>query len=95
MIVVKVAIASDHKVIGIVVDAVSDVFSVNHNDVRSAPDFGDDTDLGFIKGLTNAEDKMVILLDINKLLGSETLPEAEQLSQLVHNLDADKQVING
>ena len=95
VIVVKVAISNDHKIIGIVVDAVSDVFSVNHNDVRSAPDFGDDTDLGFIKGLTNTEEKMVILLDINKLLGSETLPEAEQLSQLVHNLDADKQVVNG
>ncbi|EDQ02402.1 CheW protein [Shewanella benthica KT99] len=95
VIVVKVAIASEHKVIGIVVDAVSDVFSVNNDDVRDVPNFGEDTDLSFIKGLTNAGEKMVILLDINRLLGSEVLPEAEQLSQLMHNLDADKQVVNG
>ncbi|GGI78033.1 chemotaxis protein CheW [Shewanella hanedai] len=90
VIVVKVAISSDHKIIGIVVDAVSDVFSVNNTDVRSAPDFGDDTDLGFIKGLTNAQEKMVILLDINKLLGSEILPEASQLSNLINNIDAQQ-----
>ncbi len=95
VIVVKVAIANEHKVIGIVVDAVSDVFSVNNDDVRDAPNFGEDTDLSFIKGLTNADEKMVILLDINRLLGNEVLPEAELLSQLMHNLDADKQVVNG
>lgn len=90
VIVVKVAISNDHKIIGIVVDAVSDVFSVNHNDVRSAPDFGDETDLGFIKGLTNTEEKMLILLDINKLLGSEMLPDTSQLSNLLHNIDTEQ-----
>lgn len=91
VIVVKVAFANEHKVIGIVVDAVSDVFSVNHEDVRDAPDFGEETDLTFIKGLTNVGEKMVILLDINKLLGSEILPEAEQLSNLINTLDAPQQ----
>lgn len=95
VIVVKVAIANEHKVIGIVVDAVSDVFSVNNDDVREAPNFGEGTDLSFIKGLTNASDKMVILLDINMLLGSEVLPEAEQLSNLINTLDApQQQVVN-
>lgn len=91
VIVVKVAMANEHKVIGIVVDAVSDVFSVNNDDVRDAPNFGEDTDLSFIKGLTNAGEKMVILLDINRLLGSEILPEAEQLSNLINTLDARQQ----
>ncbi|MBE7216500.1 chemotaxis protein CheW [Shewanella benthica] len=91
VIVVKVAIANEHKVIGIVVDAVSDVFSVKNDDVRDAPNFGEDTDLSFIKGLTNAGEKMVILLDINMLLGSEVLPEAEQLSNLINTLDAPQQ----
>ncbi|WP_076413530.1 chemotaxis protein CheW [Shewanella sp. UCD-KL12] len=94
VIVVKVAFENEHKVIGIVVDAVSDVFSVNHDDVRDAPDFGKETDLTFIKGLTNVGEKMVILLDINKLLGSEVLPEAEQLSNLINTLDAPQQAVN-
>lgn len=95
VIVVKVAMSDEHKVIGIVVDAVSDVFSVNDADVRDAPDFGDDTNLSFIKGLTNAADKMVILLDINMLLGSEIFTEASQLSNLINNIDAPQpQAVN-
>ncbi|QYK01517.1 chemotaxis protein CheW [Shewanella psychrotolerans] len=89
VIVVKVNIADEHKIIGIVVDAVSDVFSVNNNDLRDAPDFGEDTDLSFIKGLANLEDKMVILLDINTLLGNEAHFEAKQLSNIISNLDAE------
>jgi len=91
VIVVKVDYAEEQKVIGIVVDAVSDVFSVNDANVRDVPDFGENTDLSFIKGLTNVGEKMVILLDINLLLGSEVALEAEQLSELVTTLDAQPQ----
>ena len=87
VIVVKVSVENTQKVIGIVVDAVSDVFSINHGSIRSAPDFGQEADLRFIKGLTNVNEKMVILLDINLLLGSEVLPDAAKLSQMIETLD--------
>ncbi|MCL1043046.1 MULTISPECIES: chemotaxis protein CheW [Shewanella] len=89
VIVIKVSVAEEQKVIGIVVDAVSDVFSVQPKDLRDAPDFGEDTDLTFIKGLANLDDKMVILLDINTLLSSEVLPEAAQLSNIINHIDAE------
>ncbi|MXR68990.1 chemotaxis protein CheW [Shewanella insulae] len=89
VIVIKVCVAGEHKVIGIVVDAVSDVFSVHHKDLREAPDFGEETDLTFIKGLANLADKMVILLDIDTLLSSEVLPEAAQLSNIINTIDAE------
>lgn len=95
VIVVKVSMAHGHKVVGIVVDAVSDVFSVSAADMRKAPDFGPETDLRFLKGLTNVGDKMVILLDINTLLGNEILPDASKLSQLINQLDREQpQAVN-
>lgn len=96
VIVVKVATNNGQKIIGIVVDAVSDVFSVNESDMRKAPDFGPETDLRFLKGLTNVGEKMVILLDINMLLGNEVLPDASKLSQLINELDTQQpQAVNG
>lgn len=87
VIVVKVSLEGGQKIIGIVVDAVSDVFSINQTEIRSAPDFGQDADLKFIRGLTNVGDKMVILLDINLLLGTEVLPDASKLTQLTEQLE--------
>ncbi|MCF1426440.1 MAG: chemotaxis protein CheW [Shewanella sp.] len=87
VIVVKVRVESSQKIIGIVVDAVSDVFSTSHSNIRSAPDFGHEADLKFIKGLTSVNNKMVILLDINLLLGTEVLPDAARLSQLTETHD--------
>ncbi len=90
VIVVKVTLETEHKVIGIVVDAVSDVFSIDEVDVRAAPDFGSDTDIRFIKGLANVQDKMIILLDINTLLGSEVLLDVSQLTELVNQIETDQ-----
>ncbi|AXQ14072.1 MULTISPECIES: chemotaxis protein CheW [Shewanella] len=90
VIVLKVRLDKQHKVMGIVVDAVSDVFSITQSEIRSAPDFGQDTDMRFIHGLTCVADKMVILLNINMLLGNEVLPDASQLSSLLQQLDLEQ-----
>lgn len=93
VIVVKVTMDEIQKVIGIVVDAVSDVFSIEEEEIRQAPDFGHGTDLRFIKGLANVQDKMVILLEINRLLGSAILPDPETLNRIIGNLEQQAQVM--
>lgn len=93
VIVVKVLLEQGQKIIGIVVDAVSDVFSIGDTSVRAAPDFGNDTDLRFIKGLANVQDKMIILLDINTLLGTEILLDVSQLSELVNHIEQDQALV--
>ena len=75
VIVLKVESRHKERVMGIVVDAVSDVYALSSQDMRAAPDLGDHVDTAYIKGLVNVDNKMVILLDINELLGSDSLPD--------------------
>ena len=75
VIVLKVTTAKGHRIMGIVVDAVSDVYSLSSEDMKAAPDLGDNVNTSYIKGLVNVASKMVILLNINELLGTDTIPE--------------------
>ncbi len=75
VIVLKVESTAGERIMGIVVDAVSDVYDLSVNDMREPPDLGDHVNTSYIKGLANVDGNMVILLDINELLGSDTIPE--------------------
>ena len=61
------------KVMGLVVDAVSDVLNIPNADLQAPPDFGAQVDIAFIKGMTKAGEKLVILLDLDEVLGGEEL----------------------
>lgn len=66
------------RTMGIVVDAVSDVYDVGASDIRPTPEFGGEIDVQFLKGLATIEEKMVILLDIDRLLNQSVLPETAE-----------------
>jgi purine-binding chemotaxis protein CheW len=61
------------KVVGLVVDAVSDVLNVPRGDIQPTPDFGSQVDTRFIEGMAKAGDKLIVLLNIDKVLGAEEL----------------------
>lgn len=75
VIVMRVESRRGNRIMGIVVDAVSDVYSLSVEEMRGAPDLGDHVNTSYIKGLVNVDSKMVILLDINELLGSDNLED--------------------
>ncbi len=56
------------KIMGLIVDAVSDVLNVEGDAIEGAPDLGT-IDTSFIKGLAKSGDRLVTLLDIERLLG--------------------------
>ena len=85
VIVLKVKMEKGDRVMGIVVDAVSDVYTLSNQDMRPAPDLGSSIDTEFIKGLVNVNEKMVILLNINKLLTIDQLPN---MAELTNQIDA-------
>jgi purine-binding chemotaxis protein CheW len=60
---------------GVVVDSVSDVISIERTDIQSAPDFGTKVSNEFINGLVSVNERMVMLLDVDKLLLLETLEQ--------------------
>jgi len=69
------------RVIGLVVDAVSDVVGFAQSDVRPAPQLGSLVDGSFIAGLATQGERMVLLLDIEKLLSSGELNLLERVSE--------------
>ena len=61
------------RVIGIVVDSVSDVLTLEAAQLRPAPEFGATLNTEFIRGIGAVEDRMLILMDIEKLLSGADL----------------------
>ncbi|XPF94636.1 chemotaxis protein CheW [Colwellia sp. RE-S-Sl-9] len=60
-------------VVGIVVDSVSEVYKFNKNSIRKAPEFGNQIDSCFLRGLASVEDKLIILLETQTLLNQDEL----------------------
>jgi purine-binding chemotaxis protein CheW len=61
------------KVVGVIVDAVSDVLNIPSSDIQAAPDFGGQVETRFINGLAKAGEKLIVLLDIEKVVGDPEL----------------------
>ncbi len=73
IIVVEVAGASGSVMMGIVVDAVSEVLNIRGADIENTPAFGVRLDTDFILGMAKAAGGIKILLDIDRVLNSEDL----------------------
>lgn len=61
------------RIVGIVVDAVSDVIKLSSEEILPAPEFGAAFDSRYLKGLATVEEKMVILVNIQALISSDEL----------------------
>ena len=73
---VVIIISVAEKKIGILVDTVSDILTVNMNDISSPPDVDSNIEERFISGLlTSSDENMVILLNVESLFSKE---EVEQ-----------------
>lgn len=61
------------RVVGIVVDGVSDVLSLTADQIRPAPEFAVTLSTEYLTGLGSLGERMLILVDIKKLLSSEEM----------------------
>jgi purine-binding chemotaxis protein CheW len=68
VIVVRVAGARGERIVGLVVDAVSDVYSFSAENIQPPPEAVGSLDQMFVLGLAKLEDKLVIILDIERLV---------------------------
>lgn len=64
------------RVVGLVVDAVSDVFDVAAADVVPAPEMGAGVDTSFLTGMAKSEERLISLLAIDRIVG---LGEVDEL----------------
>jgi purine-binding chemotaxis protein CheW len=70
---VMVVLVVAGRTIGIVVDGVSDVLRLDASQVRPVPDLGSAIDRKFLTGLGMVDERMLILLDIERLMTSEEM----------------------
>jgi len=66
-----------NRVLGMVVDGVSDVIALKAEQVRPAPEFGSSLDVQYLQGLGTVDDRMIILVDIEKLMTSRDMELVE------------------
>jgi purine-binding chemotaxis protein CheW len=68
---VMIIVAVDERLFGIVVDAVSDVVDIDPAAIKPVPDMGAVVDTRYLKGLATHVERMVMLLDVEKLMRPE------------------------
>jgi len=61
------------RVVGMVVDAVSDVMTLTAEQIRPAPSFSSTFDNDYILGLGTVDQRMLILVDIERLMAGEDM----------------------
>lgn len=68
------------RIVGMVVDSVSDVIALKPEEIRQAPDFGSTFDTQYLLGLASVGERMAIVVDIEKLMTSQEMGLIDQLS---------------
>ena len=67
--------------IGIIVDSVSEVQDISGSEIEEPPVLGKGVDTNFILGMGKVKEKIIILLDIEKVLTSEDLDMAKEIAE--------------
>lgn len=67
------------RVVGMVVDSVSDVTALTPEQIQPAPKF-DGSMTAYVTGLASVEERMMILVDIEKLMSNDELASVEALA---------------
>lgn len=67
------------SLMGLIVDDVFDVLSVTRFSIQPPPEFGTKIRTDFIRGLLRSGDKLIIILDIDKVLSEEEAVKVEEV----------------
>ncbi len=70
---VIVVLSVGGRIVGAIVDSVSDVLTIADAEVQQTPTFGAAVDVRLIAGIAQADAKLVVLLDVEALLRHEDL----------------------
>jgi purine-binding chemotaxis protein CheW len=69
IIVVEVMLATGARMMGIIVDHVSEVLNVTAEEIEQTPEFGDEIQTDYMKGIAKVRGHVKILLDLDRVLG--------------------------
>ncbi|ORU93231.1 MAG: chemotaxis protein CheW [Cycloclasticus sp. symbiont of Bathymodiolus heckerae] len=66
------------RIMGVVVDAVSEVYHISEEELKDAPDLGYAINMDYMKGMATIDDKMIIVLDIDHLMSLKDIDAMEK-----------------
>jgi purine-binding chemotaxis protein CheW len=69
IIVVDVVLQAGRVMMGVVVDAVSEVLTIAADEIEATPDFGEHVNTEFMKGVAKVKGKVKFLLDLDRIFG--------------------------
>lgn len=75
------------RILGVIVDEVSDVVAFTTDRIEETPEFGSEIDTSFIRGVGRIESRVVLLLDIDKALSADQMAAADHaVSEAIETL---------
>ena len=77
---VIVVVVVNERVMGMIVDSVSDVLTLGADDMKPAPALGTSVDTSFIDGIATTAERLVTLLDIDRVLTEKELEQVESVA---------------
>ncbi len=80
VIILRVQSAQGEQEMGVIADAVAEVLETDSSMLRVTPEFGGRVDTRFMEGLVPSGERMVMLLNVDKLLGESIEPSADGMA---------------
>lgn len=80
IVILEIATEDGLRVIGMVVDAVSEVLELGADQIEPAPSFGNRIRADFIRGMGKLNERLVVLLDVGRVLSDDEISLLEQAS---------------
>jgi len=80
IIVVEIQTGPETMLMGVVVDAVSEVVTIQENETEDTPDFGTSLDTHYILGMAKVGNRVKILLDIDRVLTADECTPVKNFS---------------
>lgn len=78
---VMVIVAVGGRIMGILVDAVSDILTVNNSEIRPVPEIDSRVNSDYLTGLATVEERMVAILALERLLSTDDADQLLEQSQ--------------
>jgi purine-binding chemotaxis protein CheW len=78
---IVIILSFSKRIIGIVVDGVSDVLDLNQSQISPVPELVSNIDTKYLKGLGSVDDRMLILVDIEQLMSSQEMALMEAAAE--------------
>jgi purine-binding chemotaxis protein CheW len=69
IIVIEVALQSSKVMMGVVVDAVSEVLTITSDEIEATPEFGEHVNTEFMRGVAKIKGRVKFLLDLDRIFG--------------------------